>query len=276
MHGAEARGELPSGTAARWESHTPKMKLPERIHKKVAECPDWVAKVASLSAVLPQSAPAITINPQPQLTKSTVPVPQTPIRGYVPAQFRQGGLFGNRGIKSLAMNVGMASGALGQTHKLGEATPLPPPHKANWSDDFVNNSRVGNFSLIPPVAGAGIGGLLGFMKSKRDGAGARGAVTAAGAGLGAGTALSLGNSFLQTPVGEAMRKEQGLLTMLGLLGVGAAGAHFGIQGGRGLADKLGLPAYNRTHGSEDDLTELDPATHASLLPGSLKKLLQTR
>jgi len=147
---------------------------------------------------------------------------------------------------------------------------------AFFSFQHENFLTLGNFSLIPPVAGAGIGGLLGFMKSKRDGAGARGAVTAAGAGLGAGTALSLGNSFLQTPVGEAMRKEQGLLTMLGLLGVGAAGAHFGIQGGRGLADKLGLPAYNRTHGSEDDLTELDPATHASLLPGSLKKLLQTR
>ena len=184
----EARGEVPAGTTAKWEAHTPKSKkLPERVGKQ-AECPDWVAKVASLSAVLPQSQPALTINPQPQLTKSTVPVPRTPIRGYVPAQFRQGGLFSNRGIKSLAMNVGMSAGPqvaktagyvcpqcqfhwtatdrcrclTALTGKSAEATPLPPPAptvKPNWSDEFINkktSAAPGDSPFASNIATSGV------------------------------------------------------------------------------------------------------------------------
>lgn len=38
FHAAEARREIPKGTAERWEEHTPKgKKLPERVRKKKSE-----------------------------------------------------------------------------------------------------------------------------------------------------------------------------------------------------------------------------------------------
>lgn len=44
MYAAEARGEVPEGTAERWQAHTPKKKkLPERVGEKSAlAVPGWM------------------------------------------------------------------------------------------------------------------------------------------------------------------------------------------------------------------------------------------
>lgn len=46
MYGAEARGEVPKGTASEWEKATPSGKLPERVHKKAFD--DGFSKVSGI------------------------------------------------------------------------------------------------------------------------------------------------------------------------------------------------------------------------------------
>lgn len=77
MYAAEARGDVPEGTARRWEKHTPKNKeLPERVEKtafqigfeKRANFPH-AAEIAGLGILAAPSAASLAGKPVSEKTK---------------------------------------------------------------------------------------------------------------------------------------------------------------------------------------------------------------
>lgn len=153
-------------------------------------------------------------------------------------------------------------------------TPQAPPVPIGQSLPDESLRQQLTDAAIPPVVGAGLGGIYGATRAHKGKSSLRGAITGAGAGLGGGTAVSLGNAFLHSPTGKLMLKEQGLLTLAGLLGTGALGVHSGLNAGRWLSDRMGLDPVDRTPSSRDDLREMDIMENKKLWPTPLKQLFK--